>query len=150
MTSRSFIRNTATRSRKKSAAATSRKQYYLETRGDVLLRNKEVFRTWKRMGLKYMFLGIEAIDDEGLKAHRKRITIKKNIEALECARDLRIHAAVNIIADPNWDRAALPGGARMGALGSGDRARNREYAVSGHRNMGDGIAQFHYARLPTF
>jgi hopanoid C-3 methylase len=80
-----------------------RKQYYLETRGDVLLRNKEVFRTWKRMGLKYMFLGIEAIDDEGLKAHRKRITIKKNIEALECARDLHIHAAVNIIADPNWD-----------------------------------------------
>jgi hopanoid C-3 methylase HpnR len=80
-----------------------RKQYYLETRGDVLLRNKEVFRVWKRLGLKYMFLGIEAIDDEGLKAHRKRITIKKNIEALECARELRIHAAVNIIADPDWD-----------------------------------------------
>ncbi len=79
------------------------KQYYLETRGDVLLRNKEIFRFWKKLGLKYMFLGIEAIDDEGLKAHRKRITIKKNIEALECARSLNIHAAVNIIADPNWD-----------------------------------------------
>jgi hopanoid C-3 methylase len=81
-----------------------RKQYYLETRGDVLLRNQEVFRQWKRLGLKYMFLGIEAIDDEGLKAHRKRITIKKNIEALECARSLGIHAAVNIIADPSWDQ----------------------------------------------
>jgi hopanoid C-3 methylase len=80
-----------------------RKQYYLETRGDVLLRNKEIFRFWKRLGLKYMFLGIEAIDDEGLKSHRKRITIRKNLEALECARELRIHAAVNIIADPNWD-----------------------------------------------
>jgi hopanoid C-3 methylase len=80
-----------------------RKQYYLETRGDVLLRNKEVFRRWKRLGLKYMFLGIEAIDDEGLKAHRKRITIQKNFEALECARSLGIHAAVNIIADPSWD-----------------------------------------------
>lgn len=80
-----------------------KKQYYLETRGDVLLRNKEVFRRWKSLGLKYMFLGIEAIDDDGLKAHRKRITIKKNIEALECARSLRIHAAVNIIADPSWD-----------------------------------------------
>lgn len=80
-----------------------RKQYYLETRGDVLLRNKEIFRVWKRLGLKYMFLGLEAIDDEALKAHRKRITVKKNLEALECARELRIHAAVNIIADPNWD-----------------------------------------------
>ncbi len=82
---------------------TIRKQYYLETRGDVLLRNKEVFRYWKRLGLKYMFLGIEAIDDEGLKSHRKRVSVKKNIEALECARSLRIHAAVNIIADPSWD-----------------------------------------------
>jgi len=81
-----------------------RKQYYLETRGDLLLRNKEVFRQWKRLGLKYMFLDIEAIDDEGLKTHRKRITIKKNIEALECARSLNIHAAVNIIADPGWDK----------------------------------------------
>ncbi len=80
-----------------------RKQYYLETRGDVLLRNREVFRAWKRLGLKYMFLGIEAIDDEGLKAHRKRITIQKNIEALECARSLGIHAACNIIADPGWE-----------------------------------------------
>lgn len=80
-----------------------KKEYYLETRGDVLVRNKEVFKFWKRLGLKYMFLGIEAIDDEGLKSHRKRVTVKKNIEALECARALNIHAAVNIIADPNWD-----------------------------------------------
>jgi hopanoid C-3 methylase len=79
------------------------KQYYLETRGDVLLHNREVFRQWKRLGLKYMFLGIEAIDDEGLKTHRKRITVKRNLEALECARSLGIHAAVNIIADPSWD-----------------------------------------------
>ena len=80
-----------------------KKEYYLETRGDVLVRNKEVFKLWKRLGMKYMFLGIEAIDDEGLKSHRKRVTVKKNIEALECARALNIHAAVNIIADPNWD-----------------------------------------------
>lgn len=80
-----------------------KKQYYLETRGDVLLRNKEVFRYWKRLGLEYMFLGIEAIDEEGLKAHRKRVTLSKNLEALECARDLGIVAAINIIADPSWD-----------------------------------------------
>jgi hopanoid C-3 methylase len=39
-----------------------RKQYYLETRGDILLRNKEVFQFWRKIGLEYMFLGIEAID----------------------------------------------------------------------------------------
>ncbi len=80
-----------------------KKQFYLETRGDVLLRNKEVFQYWKRLGMEYMFLGIEAVDAEGLKAFRKRVSISKNFEALEYARSLGITVAVNIIADPDWD-----------------------------------------------
>jgi hopanoid C-3 methylase HpnR len=80
-----------------------KKHYYLETRGDVLLRNKEVFEFWKTLGLEYMFLGVEAIDEEGLKLHRKRITLSKNFEALEYARSLGITVAINIIADPDWD-----------------------------------------------
>ena len=51
-----------------------------------------------------MFLGLEAIDDEGLKHYRKRVTLSKNFEALEFARSLDITVAVNIIADPSWDR----------------------------------------------
>ena len=81
-----------------------RKHYYLETRGDVLLRNKEVFRTWRELGLDYMFIGLEAIDEAGLKAFRKRINIDRNFEALEFARSLGITVAVNLIADPDWDR----------------------------------------------
>jgi hopanoid C-3 methylase HpnR len=81
-----------------------KKQYYLETRGDVLLRNKDVFRFWKDLGMEYMFLGVEAIDEEGLKKHRKRISLGKNFEALEFARSLGIVVAINLIADPDWDR----------------------------------------------
>jgi hopanoid C-3 methylase HpnR len=80
-----------------------RKKYYLETRGDVLLRNQEVFRTWRRLGLEYMFLGIEAIDEEGLALHRKRIKLSANFEALEVARRLGVTVAINVIADPGWD-----------------------------------------------
>jgi hopanoid C-3 methylase HpnR len=80
-----------------------KKRYYLETRGDVLLRNKEIFRIWRRLGLEYMFLGLEAIDEEDLKLHRKRVTLNKNLEALECARSLDLTVAVNLIADPGWD-----------------------------------------------
>src|SRR4051812_46384945 len=58
-----------------------RKQYYLETRCDVLLKNKEVFARWKKLGLSYMFLGVEAIDEEGLKLHRKRVSLGKSFEA---------------------------------------------------------------------
>ena len=82
-----------------------RKEYYLETRADVLLRNKDVFRYWKSLGLSYMFLGLEALDAEGLERYRKRVTLEKSLEALEFARSLGIMVAVNIIADPDWDES---------------------------------------------
>jgi hopanoid C-3 methylase len=80
-----------------------RKDYYLETRCDVLIRNEEVFRRWKRLGLNYMFLGLEALDEEGLRAFRKRTTPKVNNKALEIARSIGLSVAINIIADPDWD-----------------------------------------------
>src|SRR5213594_799994 len=80
-----------------------RKEYYLETRCDVLVRNREVFAYWRRLGLLYMFLGLEALDEEGLKLHRKRVTPGENFQALEIARELGFTVAVNIIADPDWD-----------------------------------------------
>jgi hopanoid C-3 methylase len=80
-----------------------RKEYYLETRGDVLLRNKDVFRFWRKLGLEYIFIGLEAIDEEGLKKHRKRVSLGRNFEALEFARSLGLMIAINLIADPDWD-----------------------------------------------
>jgi magnesium-protoporphyrin IX monomethyl ester (oxidative) cyclase len=80
-----------------------KKEYYLETRCDVLIKNQEVFAYWKRLGLHYMFLGVEALDEEGLKLLRKRATPNENWKALEIARQLGFTAAINIIADPDWD-----------------------------------------------
>jgi hopanoid C-3 methylase len=82
-----------------------RKQYYLETRCDVLIRNEEVFRRWRRLGLNYMFLGLEALDEEGLRQFRKRTTPKVNNQALEIARSMGLSVAINIIADPDWDES---------------------------------------------
>ncbi|HEU0156688.1 MAG TPA: hopanoid C-3 methylase HpnR [Stellaceae bacterium] len=87
-----------------AARAGIKKEYYLETRGDVLLRNKDAFRLWRRLGLKTMFLGLEAIDEAGLKKFRKRVALDKNFEAVEFARSLGINVAVNLIVDPDWDR----------------------------------------------
>src|SRR5579875_3663213 len=80
-----------------------RKRYYLETRADVLLRNTEVFERWRRLGLTYMFLGIEALDETGLELYRKRVSPDLNLQALECARRLGIDVAINLIVDPQWD-----------------------------------------------
>jgi hopanoid C-3 methylase len=80
-----------------------RKRYYLETRGDVLLRHKEVFQFWKTLGLEYIFIGLEAVDEDGLRKFRKRIPLSRNFEALEFARTLGVNVAINLIADPDWD-----------------------------------------------
>jgi hopanoid C-3 methylase HpnR len=80
-----------------------RKQYYLETRADVLLRHPEVFERWRRLGLNYMFLGMEALDEEGLELFRKRVNPDENIHALEAARRMGLTVAVNLIVDPQWD-----------------------------------------------
>ncbi|RMF87707.1 MAG: hopanoid C-3 methylase HpnR [Nitrospinota bacterium] len=80
-----------------------RKRYYLETRCDVLLRHQEVFARWKRLGLQYMFLGVEALEEEGLRRYRKRVTPSENFRALDVARRLGITVAINIIADPGWE-----------------------------------------------
>src|SRR5215469_10969353 len=80
-----------------------KKAYYLETRADVLCRNREVFEYWRRLGLEYMFLGLEAIDEHGLKLHRKRSSPDINRKALEVAREIGVTVAINLIADPSWD-----------------------------------------------
>jgi magnesium-protoporphyrin IX monomethyl ester (oxidative) cyclase len=80
-----------------------RKHYYLETRADVLLRHPEIFERWTRLGLKYMFLGMEALDAEGLDLYRKRVSPDENVKALELARKMGISVAVNLIVDPGWD-----------------------------------------------
>jgi hopanoid C-3 methylase len=85
------------------ARAGIKKRYYLETRADVLLRNKDVFRLWRRLGLQTMFIGLEAIDEAGLRKFRKRVSADRNFEAVEFARSLGVQVAINLIADPDWD-----------------------------------------------
>jgi len=66
------------------------------------VRNREAFRRWRKLGLNYIFLGFEAVDEDGLRPFRKRLSIDKNFQALEVARKLGITVAVNIISHPQW------------------------------------------------
>ena len=81
-----------------------RKRYYLETRCDTLIRNEEVFARWARLGLAYVFLGLESLDAGQLDLFRKRVTPTQNFRALEIARKLGIDVAINLIADASWGR----------------------------------------------
>src|SRR5262249_60553366 len=81
----------------------SKRRSYLATRWYVLLLNEDAFRLWARLGLRTMFLGLDAIDEAGLKKFRKRVALDRNFEAVEFARSLGITVAGNLIADPDWD-----------------------------------------------
>ncbi len=59
---------------------------------------------WAKLGLTYMFLGLESLDADQLKLFRKRTTPNQNFEALEVARKLGINVAINLITDPSWTR----------------------------------------------
>jgi magnesium-protoporphyrin IX monomethyl ester (oxidative) cyclase len=80
-----------------------RKRYFMETRCDVLIRHEEVFARWKKLGLTYLFLGLEALDDEGLEAFHKNVTLRENLRALEIAKKLDVIVALNLIVSPQWD-----------------------------------------------
>ena len=122
-----------------------RKHYYLETRADVLCRNAEVFDYWHSLGLRLMFIGLEAIDDEGLKLHRKRSSAHSNNKALEIARNIGLTVAINLIADPDWDerrfetvREWASGIEEVGGLDSNLRCREGFYG----REFGPSLARY--------
>lgn len=91
------------RSYRKSSPSSAAEDLASIREPNVLIKNKERFAYWKKLGLHYMFLGLEALDEESLKLHRKRITTGENFQALEIARELGLTVAVNIIADCDWD-----------------------------------------------
>lgn len=70
----------------------------------MLLRHKEVFRLWRDLGMEFIFIGVEAIDEDGLNRFRKRVALGQNFEALEFARSLGVNVAINLIAEADWDR----------------------------------------------
>ena len=125
-----------------------KKQYYLETRGDVLLRNKEVFKFWKKLGLKYMFLGLEAIDEEGLKQVSQADRLSEKFRGAGIRALARHHRSGQHHRRSGLGHRAFSRAAGMVPGGAGSREHQREYAVSGHRKLAHRIAQADHARLP--
>ena len=118
------------------ARAGINKTYYLETRGDVLLRNKEAFRLWARLGLRTMFLGLEAIDEAGLKKFRKRVALDRNFEAVEFARSLRHQCRGQPDRRPRLGPRAVPDRPRVVPRNARRDQHQRQHALSRHRKLG--------------
>jgi len=63
-----------------------------------------VFRFWKELGVAYMFLGPEAIDEDGLKKYRNTHTARSQFRGFGICALARRACRGHLIADPDWDR----------------------------------------------
>jgi radical SAM superfamily enzyme YgiQ (UPF0313 family) len=86
------------------AASGIRKHYTIQTRSDIICKFPDLIEQWKECGRMTVFLGLEKIDDEGLKSVNKKNTADNNNQAIRILQDLGIGYTPNFIVDPTWDR----------------------------------------------
>jgi radical SAM superfamily enzyme YgiQ (UPF0313 family) len=80
-----------------------RKHYTLQTRSDIICKFPDLVEMWKDCGRMTVFLGLEKIDDEGLKGVNKKNTAENNNQAIRILQDLDIGYTPNFIVDPSWE-----------------------------------------------
>lgn len=87
------------------AEAGIHKEYFAYCRIDSFLRQPELMRQWRGIGLRRLFFGIEAVIDSELQAYNKRLEIKAVERALALAREMDIQVFASFIVKPSYTRA---------------------------------------------
>jgi radical SAM superfamily enzyme YgiQ (UPF0313 family) len=86
-------------------AAGIRRHFCVQSRSDIVSRHPEIVEMWRELGKLTVFLGVEKIDDEGLKAVNKRNTVANNERAVQILEELGAAYTLSFIVDPDWDIA---------------------------------------------
>ncbi|HXH91669.1 MAG TPA: radical SAM protein [Thermoanaerobaculia bacterium] len=85
-------------------AAGIKKFFTVQTRTDIICKFPHLIETWKDCGKLAIFLGLESVTDEGLKAVNKKNTADNNVKAIKILQDLGVGFTPNFIVDPAWTR----------------------------------------------
>ena len=85
-------------------AAGIKKYFTVQTRTDIICKFPHLIEMWKDCGSLAIFLGLESITDEGLRAVNKKNTQSNNVHAIEILKGLGVGFTPNFIVDPAWDR----------------------------------------------
>jgi len=81
-----------------------RKYFTVQTRTDIICKFPHLIEMWKQCGHLAVFLGVEAVTDEGLDAVNKKNTAANNERAIAILKELGVGFTPNFIVDPGWDR----------------------------------------------
>ena len=114
-----------------------RKQYYLETRGDVLLRNREVFEFWTTPRAPVHVPRHRGDRRGGLRKHRKRVSLGENLRGRSSSRALARHHGRD--QPDRRSRLGRRSGSRWSASGALEIPEivniYGQHALSGHRDL---------------
>jgi hopanoid C-3 methylase len=89
---------------KQIKAAGIKKFFTVQTRTDIICKFPHLIEMWKDCGKLAIFLGLESVTDEGLKAVNKKNTADNNVKAIKILQELGVGFTPNFIVDPAWDR----------------------------------------------
>jgi radical SAM superfamily enzyme YgiQ (UPF0313 family) len=80
------------------------KEYFAYCRIDSLLRDLELMKLWRSVGLRRLLIGVETIFDYELKEYNKRQQKQQIIDGLRRAKDIGLSLFCNFIVNPNYTK----------------------------------------------
>jgi radical SAM superfamily enzyme YgiQ (UPF0313 family) len=80
------------------------KEYFAYCRIDSLLRDIDLMKLWRSVGLRRLLIGVETIFDYELKEYNKRQQKQQIIDGLRRAKDLDLSLFCNFIVNPNYTK----------------------------------------------
>lgn len=79
-----------------------KKAYTFQARSDSIVKNPDVIKLWREIGLKGVFIGFEKVEDSGLNRLRKENLVKNNTTSLSILKGLNIDVWASFIVDPEF------------------------------------------------
>lgn len=81
-----------------------RKSYFLYGRSDTIVKNPDIIKIWKDIGLERVFVGLEFFRDEDLKYINKGSTVENNKEAIKILQSNGIEIYASFIVRPDFNK----------------------------------------------
>lgn len=79
-----------------------KKKFQMYARSDTIVRNPDLFRNLKEVGLEYLTVGFESFSSSDLKKFNKKTSIEMNNEAIRTLKKLGIYINAHFIVDPEY------------------------------------------------
>jgi radical SAM superfamily enzyme YgiQ (UPF0313 family) len=78
------------------------KKYISWARADTIVKNPEMFKLWKQVGLSLLYVGLESMEPENLTDYNKGVSADENQQAVDLLRELGIGLHAALMVNPEF------------------------------------------------